>query len=105
DTEDEANGHRNSERQHESGHSEHKGEAKGAGDTESNKQTNEQANAAPHKTENNGLEQELIANIAAPRPDGHTNADFARALGHRDEHDIHDPDATHRQRDRRDAHQ
>jgi len=50
DTEDEANGHRNSERQHESAHCDHKGEAKSVCDTESHKQTNEQANGCANKT-------------------------------------------------------
>ena len=35
------------------------------------------------------------------RPDRHAQADLPRALGHRDQHDVHDADAADQQRDRR----
>ena len=43
--------------------------------------------------------------MAAFRADGHADADLARPLGHRDEHDVHDPDAADEQRHRRDREQ
>ena len=46
--------------------------------------------------------EELAQNVAAPRPDGPPQADLARALRHRDQHDVHDADAAHDEGDGRD---
>ena len=47
-----------------------------------------------------GLDEKLLQDVMAAGADGHSQADFPRAFRHRDEHDVHDPDATHHQRDR-----
>ena len=36
--------------------------------------------------------------VPAPRANGHADADLARALRDRNQHDIHDPDATYQKR-------
>ena len=41
--------------------------------------------------------------LAAPGADGLQQPDLARALGHRDQHHVHDPDPGHRERDGGDA--
>ena len=48
-----------------------------------------------------GLDQELREDVAPLGADRHADADLARALRHRDEHDVHDPDPADEQRDRR----
>src|SRR5207249_1523985 len=53
------------------------------------------ANVAQH----HGLEQELHQDAPPPRPERLADADLARSLGHRDQHDVHDADARHDQRD------
>ena len=50
------------------------------------------------------LQQKLPDDIAAPGADGLAYADLARPLGHRDQHDVHYPDAAHQQSDRGDHH-
>src|SRR5216117_1113926 len=56
------------------------------------------ADANPEDTSENGKHhgfcQKLELDIAACRTDGHSNADFARALCHRYEHDVHHAYAT-----------
>ncbi len=44
----------------------------------------------------------MMSRRLAPRP---TDADFARPLRHRRQHDVHDADAAHDQRDAGDQHQ
>jgi hypothetical protein len=46
--------------------------------------------------EDDRLHQELAQDVAPPRAQGLAHADLADALGHRDEHDVHDHDAAHR---------
>src|SRR5262249_21504380 len=47
------------------------------------------------------LYQKLPIDRPPARPDRHANADLARALGHRDQHDVHDPHAAHDETDQR----
>src|SRR5213595_2374442 len=49
------------------------------------------------------LFQFLVEDVPAPRPHREPDADLARALGHRHQHDVHDADATHEERHRGDA--
>src|SRR5579871_6002495 len=53
--------------------------------------------------DNGGLDQELQEDVARGGADGLADADLAGALRDRDQHDIHDPDAPHDQRDDRDG--
>ena len=45
------------------------------------------------------LDQELQQDVALQRADREPDADLARALGDRDQHDVHDADAAHQQAD------
>src|SRR5260370_570162 len=49
------------------------------------------------QTDPRRLEQELQKNGAPPCPERLAQPDLAGALGHGDEHDVHDPDAAHEQ--------
>ena len=57
------------------------------------------------QAQDNRLDQELAENVTGPRSDGHAQPDLARSLGHRDQHDVHDPDAADDQRDQSHAKQ
>ena len=57
----------------------------------------------PMKVSMHGLDEELLENIGVGRADGFTQADLARALDDRYEHDIHDADAADDERNRRDC--
>ena len=48
------------------------------------------------------LRQELEENVVAPRSQRFLHADLAGALRHRNQHDVHQPDAADAQRDRPD---
>ena len=50
-----------------------------------------------------GLDEKLEEDIPPAGADGHADADFARALGDADEHDVHDADAADQQRNAGDA--
>ena len=54
--------------------------------------------AAQHR-KHDRLDQELGQHLALERADGQADADLARALGDRDQHDVHDADAAHQQAD------
>ena len=58
---------------------------------------------ARHRT--TASDQELPQNIAGTRPDGHAQADLARALGHGDQHDVHDSHSAHEERNQGHAQQ
>ena len=60
------------------------------------------ADDAADLAEHDGLDDELRHDVALLGADGAANADLARALGDRDEHDVHDADAGGQQRDRAD---
>ena len=47
--------------------------------------------------ERNGFDEELQQHLAGRRADCQSDADLAGSLGHRDEHDVHDADASHEQ--------
>src|SRR3954469_10471133 len=49
--------------------------------------------------EHHGFYQELPLHIFFRGADGHADADLARALSHRHQHDVHDANAAHDQRD------
>ena len=61
------------------------------------------ADHASQQAENHGFDQELQQDIPPACPDRLAQADLARALGDRGQHDIHDADPTHSQRDACDA--
>ena len=58
---------------------------------------------AAERRERDGLDQELQQHLALQRADREADADLARALGHRHEHDVHDADAADEQADRGDG--
>src|SRR5664280_3678222 len=53
------------------------------------------ARRAARQGERERLHQKLRLDVPAPRADRHAHADLARPLRHRDQHDVHDPDASH----------
>ena len=61
------------------------------------------ADQAAEEREGQGLDEELGEDVAAARADGLADADLARPLADRDQHDVHDPDAADDERDRGDA--
>ena len=65
----------------------------------------ENAESAAANADQNRFGQELKQDIAARSPDGHSDADLAGPLGHRDQHDVHDADARYDERDRGDQNQ
>src|SRR5215831_14922459 len=65
----------------------------------------EDANQSAHQTQNQRFRQELQTHIIRPCAHSHSNADFACPLGDGYQHDIHDSDAAHYQRDGGDASQ
>ena len=52
------------------------------------------------KSQHQRLQQELHQDMPRPRAQRLAQPDLARALGHRDQHDIHHAHPAHRQRDR-----
>ena len=56
----------------------------------------------PTEVRNDGLDQELPEDLAAPGAERLADADLARPFGDRDHHDRHHADAADHQRDRRD---
>ena len=48
---------------------------------------------APDTGEPDRLDEELRQDVAASRADGFADADLPGPLVHRDQHDVHDPDA------------
>src|ERR1035438_3859392 len=61
-------------------------------------------NGAAHARQHNRLNQDLRHDIAMPRAHGFADADFARPLGDAHQHDVHDHDAAHHQRNAGDRH-
>ena len=61
------------------------------------------ADQAAEDGQRDRLDQELRQDVAAARADRLADADLARPLADRHEHDVHDPDAADDERDRGDA--
>ena len=61
------------------------------------------AHHAAEQAEHDRLDQELQQDVRASGAERFANADLARPLGDRHEHDVHDADAADEQRHRRDA--
>ena len=59
----------------------------------------------PPEAQHDALDQELRQHVGAAGAHRHADADLARALGHRHQHDVHDADAAHQQRDAGDGRQ
>ena len=57
----------------------------------------------PMQAERDRFDQELQQHVAALGADRHPQADLARPLGHRHQHDVHDADAADDERDAGDA--
>src|SRR5262249_585304 len=74
-----------------------------AREADGNADPQQHADAATDPAEEDGFDQELPQDVAVARADGLPDADLARALRHRDQHDVHDADAAHEQRYPRDA--
>ncbi len=58
---------------------------------------------AAEQAEHDGFDQELQQHVAAAGADGQAQADLARPLGDRHQHDVHDADAADEQRHAGDA--
>ena len=56
----------------------------------------------PSRGDEGALDQELLEDVLRVAPERLADPDLAGALGHRHQHDVHDPDPAHRQRDRGD---
>src|SRR5688500_4877160 len=59
----------------------------------------EDSGESADERERDRFEEKLKENMAALRADGHANADLARPFGDGDEHDVHDADPSHEERD------
>ena len=66
-----------------------------AGQPEAERDADQPAEQRQHRR----LDQELHEDVPLMRADGQPDADLARALGHRDQHDVHDADAADQQAD------
>ncbi|HEY7224538.1 MAG TPA: hypothetical protein VH561_13255 [Micromonosporaceae bacterium] len=67
------------------------------GSTQAPHQPEHDTEHAAAETEDRGLDQELAPDRSGRRPECLAQPDLARALGDRDEHDVHDPDAADEQ--------
>ena len=65
----------------------------------------EDADDAAEQRQHHRLDQELHQHLAGFGADRQADADLARALGHRDQHDVHDADAADQQADAGDRRQ
>src|SRR5665213_1180334 len=63
------------------------------------REAEQRADPAAEEREQDRFEQELQQHVAAAGPDRLAQADLARALGDRDQHDVHDPDPRDHERD------
>ena len=70
-------------------------------DEEGERRAENDADDAADDGQKHRFEQELRQDVAVFRAEGFAQADLARALRHRDQHDVHDADAADEQRDRR----
>ena len=61
------------------------------------------ADGAAEQAEHERLAEKLQPDVPHPPADRAADADFAGALGHRHDHDVHDADAADKQRDRGDG--
>ena len=61
------------------------------------------ADEAAEQRQGQRLDEELGEDVAAAGADRLADADLARPLADRHQHDVHDPDAAHDERDRGDA--
>ncbi len=62
------------------------------------------AHGAARQRQHHGLNQNLQHDVAMARAQRLAHADFARALGDAHQHDVHDDDAAHHQRNARHRH-
>src|SRR5258708_18664195 len=97
EAEADSNRRRHADGEQNSKHAGHKWEAKLMGEQVGPAKTKRYRDAAANHTENQGLDQKLIADIGGLRPDSSAQADLSRALGHPNQHDIHNPDASDNQ--------
>src|SRR5216110_1638852 len=58
---------------------------------------------APDQGQGDGFHQKLAQDVSAPGSDCHPEANFPGSFRHRNQHDIHDPDSPHDERDRGDG--
>ena len=65
-------------------------------------EADDDADEAAEERQGQRLDEELGEDVAAARADRLADADLARPLADRDQHDVHDPDAADDQRDRGD---
>ena len=68
------------------------------------RQSGRDADTSADQAEGYGLDEKLAENIVGIGTHRHPQSDFPGALGHRHQHDIHDADAPHQQRNSRHPH-
>jgi len=68
-----------------------------------NQPADEVADRTADQAEHRRFDEELKEDVALPCADRFADPDLAGALGHRDEHDVHDADPADQQRDRGDS--
>lgn len=64
---------------------------------------NGDSDGSSEERQHDRFRQELHDNVGVKRPDGSSDADFARSFGNRDEHDVHDSDSSDDERYRGDS--
>src|SRR5205809_3579607 len=64
------------------------------------RQTQADPDQPPDEGQRDGFHEELAQDVSAPGSHGHPQPNFSGSFGHRDQHDVHDPDTAHEQRDR-----
>ncbi len=74
-------------------------ERRGRGDDLGGDDAERDADRRAEQAERRGLDEELREDVAARRAECFANADFACALGDRDEHDVHDHERAHEEAD------
>src|ERR1041385_3092719 len=98
-TRDESHGHRNSRRHHQRRERDHRRPAGVRGDDLREQDADDDAGHAAEQRDRERLDHELRADVDAARADGAADADLARPLHHRGQHDVHDADAADEERD------
>ena len=73
--------------------------ARVGGDALRDGEAHRDAEEAAGDRDREGLHHELVADVDLPRAHRPPHPDLARALEHRGQHDVHDPDAAHEERD------
>ncbi len=99
DAEEDAGGGGDDEASHNAPDGDGRREADGEGNRLRHGDAAENTDEPAHERHHRGLQQELHEDVFAACAEGLADADLASALGDGDEHDVHDDDAAHDERD------